>query len=156
MDTGKSRTTNIAISHCPLKLTHAAFIKIKVKTPVFTVLPIFGPIGSFIATIDLGEQKAIQSISLGCLQNYRDWIFLPQSVSFEVSTDGLHFTLLQVISNLISVNETKPLLHDFTAQFPVQQVKWIRVSAKNIGVCPKGHNGEGQPAWLFADEMVVK
>jgi hexosaminidase len=110
----------------------------------------------FIATIDLGEQKAIQSISLGCLQNYRDWIFLPQSVSFEVSTDGLHFTLLQVISNPISVNETKPLLHDFTVQFAVQQVKWIRVSAKNIGVCPKGHNGEGQPAWLFADEMVVK
>ena len=26
---------------------------------------------------------------------------------------------------------------------------------KNIGVFPKGHGGEGQPAWLFADEIVV-
>lgn len=109
-----------------------------------------------IATIDLGEPKAVQSISLGCLQNYRDWIFLPQSVCVEVSSDGVHFSLMQIIPNQISVNETKPLLHDFTAHFPVQQVRWIRVSAKNIGVCPRGHNGEGQPAWLFADEIVVK
>ena len=108
-----------------------------------------------VATLDLGEQKLIESISLGCLQNYKDWIFLPQSVSFEISTDGLTFTLLQTIANTISVNEVNALLHDFTVQFPVQKVKWIRISAKNIGVCPKGHTGEGQPAWLFADEIVV-
>ena len=57
MDTGKSRTTNIAISHCPLKLTQAAFIKIKVKTPVFTVLPILGPTGFLIATYNLLKIK---------------------------------------------------------------------------------------------------
>jgi hexosaminidase len=109
-----------------------------------------------VATLDLGEQKLIQSISLGCLQNYKDWIFLPQSVSFEISNDGLNFTLLQTIPNPISVNEVNALIHDFTVQFPIQKVKWIRVSAKNIGFCPKGHSGEGQAAWIFADEIVVK
>jgi hexosaminidase len=109
-----------------------------------------------VATLDLGEQKLIQSISLGCLQNYKDWIFLPQSVSFEISTDGLTFTLLQTIANPISVSEVNALLHDFTVQFPIQKVKWIRVTAKNIGFCPIGHSGEGQPAWIFADEIIVK
>jgi len=30
------------------------------------------------------------------------------------------------------------------------------VTAKNIGVCPKSHPGEGKPAWIFADEIMVQ
>ncbi len=108
-----------------------------------------------IATVDLGEEKSIQSISLGCLQNYKDWIFLPQSVSFEVSADGSNFVFVQTISNPVSVNEANAIIHDFKVNFASQKVRYVRVSAKNLGVCPKGHSGEGQPAWLFADEIIV-
>ena len=108
-----------------------------------------------IATLDLGEEKSIQSISLGCLQNYKDWIFLPPSVSFEVSVDGVHFTSVQIISNPVSVNETNAVIHDFKTDFANQNVRFIRVSARNLGTCPRGHSGEGQPAWLFADEIIV-
>jgi hexosaminidase len=31
----------------------------------------------------------------------------------------------------------------------------LKIYAKNIGVCPKGHDGEGNAAWLFADEIIV-
>ncbi|MEP6467783.1 MAG: family 20 glycosylhydrolase, partial [Parafilimonas sp.] len=40
-----------------------------------------------IATVDMGEETSIKTISLGCLQRYKDWIFLPSSVTFETSTD---------------------------------------------------------------------
>lgn len=56
--------------------------------------------------------------------------------------------------NTVSVNE-KSVLKDFIAQFPEQKAKFIRITAKNLGLCPKGHSGEGKPAWLFADEIIV-
>lgn len=109
-----------------------------------------------IATIDLGSEQSIHKIAIGCLQNYRDWIFLPQSVTFAISADGKSFTELQTVNNTVSVNEKNPVIKDFTASFPTQQARYIRVAAKNLGVCPKGHSGEGQPAWVFADEIMVE
>ena len=35
-------------------------------------------------------------------------------------------------------------------------VRYVRVQAKNIGVCPAGHPGAGEKAWVMADEIVVE
>ncbi|MEO7264618.1 MAG: family 20 glycosylhydrolase [Ferruginibacter sp.] len=107
-----------------------------------------------IATIDLGEEKNIKSISLGCLQNYRDWIFMPSAVQFEISIDGKTFTALQTVNNTISVEDRNATIKDFTATFAEQKVRFVRVTATNTK-CPKGHPGEGKPAWIFADEIIV-
>ncbi|OIR12219.1 beta-hexosaminidase [mine drainage metagenome] len=109
-----------------------------------------------IATIDLGELKSVQSISLGCLQRYSDWIFLPQSVKFETSIDGINFIEAGKINNDISVNEKSPLIKDFKILMMKQNIRYVRVTAKILNACPKGHSGEGQPAWLFADEIIVE
>ncbi|GHM99492.1 beta-N-acetylhexosaminidase [Cytophagales bacterium WSM2-2] len=108
-----------------------------------------------IATIDLGEEKNIHQVTIGCLQNYRAWIFMPQSVKFEVSADGKSFTEVGNKSNTISVDDKNIILKDFSVSFKDQKVKFIRVTAKNLGVCPPGHKGEGKAAWLFADEIIV-
>ena len=106
-----------------------------------------------IATIDLGETKNLQNITLGCLQNYSDWIFLPQSVKFEASVNGADFQEVQIVSNPISINE-KNAQFDFKASFPLKQARYIRVTAKN-NLCPPGHSGAGKPGWIFADEIIV-
>ncbi len=108
-----------------------------------------------IATVDLGEAKEIRYLSLGCLQRYRDWIFLPQSVTFEISTDGISYTPVQTVTHTIAVNEKTTVMHDFIAKFATQKARYVRATAKSMGVCPKGHSGEGQPAWIFSDELVV-
>ena len=107
-----------------------------------------------VATIDLGGERAISSIAIGCLQNYADWIFLPQSVIFEVSIDGRNFKQVKTVKNDVSVNE-KTVIKEFIAEFETQKAKFVRVTAKNLGACPKGHNGEGKPAWIFADEITI-
>jgi hexosaminidase len=109
-----------------------------------------------IATIDMGSETDVQKITIGCLQHYKDWIFLPQSVTYSVSNDGKNFTDVGTIKNTISPDETGFIIKDFMLNFPVQKARYIRVSAKNLGVCPKGHPGEGQSAWLFADEIIVQ
>ncbi|HUC80717.1 MAG TPA: family 20 glycosylhydrolase [Flavisolibacter sp.] len=109
-----------------------------------------------VATIDLGEQKTVQSISLGCLQHYNDWIMLPQWVKFEVSDNGKDFREVATVNNNVSQNEKEALMKEFVASFAAQQVRFVRVTAKVLEALPKGHSGEGKPAWLFADEIVVK
>ena len=108
-----------------------------------------------VATIDLGAETDIRQISIGCLQHYSDWIFLPQSVTYEISNDGKNFVSIGTIKNTISPDEKESIIKDFTLDFSSQKTRFIRVTAKNLGVCPPGHPGAGQPAWLFADEIIV-
>ncbi|HEX5150468.1 MAG TPA: family 20 glycosylhydrolase [Parafilimonas sp.] len=108
-----------------------------------------------IATIDLGEEENIHEISIGCLQHYRDWIMMPQWVKFEVSNDGKDFTEIKTINNTIALNELSAI-KDFVADFPEQKARYIRVTAKALDALPKGHPGEGQPAWIFTDEIIVR
>lgn len=109
-----------------------------------------------IATIDLGSETSIQQIAIGCLQRYSDWIFLPQSVTFEISNDGSNFTNLGTVKNTVSPDEKAPVIKDFSLSFPSQKARYVRVTAKNLGTCPPGHPGEGKPAWVFADEIMVQ
>jgi len=37
-----------------------------------------------------------------------------------------------------------------------EKVRYVRVKAENISVCPEWHPGAGGKAWLFIDEIVVK
>jgi hexosaminidase len=108
-----------------------------------------------VATIDLGEAKNIHSISLGCLQKYRDWIMMPRWVTFEISNDGQNFTEVKKIQNEVSIDEQSPTIKDFVADFSARKARFIRVTAKVLDALPKGHVGEGKPAWLFADEIIV-
>lgn len=109
-----------------------------------------------IATIDLGRSVTINKLSLGCLQHYKDWIFFPKQVEFEFSADGKNFTKAGTAVNDISPNKQGSLIKDFTVQVPQKKARYIRVAARVLDACPKGHPGEGEPAWLFADEIIVE
>jgi hexosaminidase len=108
-----------------------------------------------IATIDLAEKMNIHSVSLGCLQRYRDWIMMPQWVKFEISSDGMKFTEIETVQNDVSLNEQSPIIKDFSIDFPNQDVRFIRLTAKVLEALPDGHSGQGMPAWLFVDEIIV-
>lgn len=109
-----------------------------------------------IATIDLGEAKTIQKLSLGCLQKYADWIMMPEWVRFEISMDGTAFSEIQTLKNPISQQDKTSTIHDFTASFASMKARFVRVTAKVLQQLPKGHSGEGKPAWIFADEFIVE
>jgi hexosaminidase len=108
-----------------------------------------------VATIDLGKLSSIQTITIGCLQHYRDWIMMPQWVSFEISVDGEQFTEVARLLNDVSLQNQASVIKDFTASFPERKARFVRVTAKKIDALPKGHPGQGQPAWIFADEIIV-
>ena len=112
--------------------------------------------GDMTATIDFGEIVNAKKISLGCIQNWGQWVFFPEWVKFEASEDGINFTEIKTISNTIPPTERDVQIKDFTVLFEEKRIKAIRVTAKNIGKCPKGHPGENQASWIFMDEIIVE
>jgi hexosaminidase len=109
-----------------------------------------------VATIDLGQAATASYIALGCLQHYDQWIFFPQWVKFEVSADGKIYTEVATVSNTVPLSDRAAQLKDFSARFDARTFRYLRITAKKLEQCPKGHPGEGQGAWLFCDEIVVE
>jgi len=107
------------------------------------------------ALIDLGEATDISSVKIDALQNNGSWIFYPQWVQFEVSEDGENFSLLEKVENRISSAEPLPQTQWFATDKGAADVRYVRVTAKSLGVCPEGHSGEGENCWMFVSEIVV-
>lgn len=109
-----------------------------------------------IATIDMGTVKNISSVSLGCLQHYRDWIFMPTEVIFEISADGVQYQQVGKVVNNLPATETQSTIKDLRATFNTTAARYVRVTAKVLQGAPRGHPGEGKPVWIFADEIMVE
>ncbi len=109
-----------------------------------------------VATIDLGKPTSIQKISVDALQDNVSWIFFPTKAVFEVSSDGKQFQTIQEVNNTISTNQGGKIIKVFEAKKELNGIQKVRVTLKNLGECPKGHSGEGKPAFLFVSEIVVE
>jgi len=46
--------------------------------------------------------------------------------------------------------------NDFTLEIKGLKIRYIMFKAASSKVCPQGHPGEGEKAWLFADEIIVE
>ena len=108
------------------------------------------------ASVDLGKIKEIDTIQARFLQSINSWIFLPQNVEFSISEDGIHFEKIAAFDNTAKLHQQEAFVEMNTAKTEGKKARYIRVFAKNLGICPVWHAGKGGKAWLFVDEIVVK
>ena len=106
--------------------------------------------------IDLQQAAEIHSISAGSLQNVGAYIFFPRKVEFYISDDGIRFNKVAEMVNDVDPLSGEKQLKEFSAKFNPVSAKFVKVVAQNLGKCPRGHMGEGKPAWLFIDEIIVE
>ncbi|MCX6281924.1 MAG: family 20 glycosylhydrolase [Bacteroidetes bacterium] len=105
--------------------------------------------------IDFGKDIPVTSVMLTMLQNQKAWIFLPKFVEYSLSSDGKKWHSVNQVLNTVSPKEETAFIQPFTQAFPATPARYLRVTAKNYGVCPAWHEGAGEPSWIFADEIVV-
>jgi predicted alpha-1,2-mannosidase len=110
----------------------------------------------FQATVDLGETKTIGKISVGFLQNQGSWIWLPENVAFYLSNDGKKFKKIGEIVTEDKEKEEGMIIEEYEKSFSPQKTRFVRVLAKNRGVCPDWHLGAGGKSWLFVDEILIE
>ena len=107
--------------------------------------------------IDLGSAYALKRITCGFLESQGSWIFHPSLVQFEISADGQTFDLLQRVKIPAERPSNEPAVKDVAADVPEgRMVRFVRVKAESIRICPPWHAGAGSKAWLFSDEIVIE
>lgn len=109
-----------------------------------------------VVVVDLGEVVPVQRISTGCLQAIGSWIFLPEFVEYALSEDGETFTSTARVPYERFSGQEKSFVAEYAAELSGQKARYVRVVARNIGVCPDGHPGAGGKAWVFVDEIIVE
>jgi len=106
------------------------------------------------AVIDLGKVRRLRRVETAFLQNTSSWIFSPESVEVAVSRDGQAFETAARLSGEPPAGPAPAEIKSFA--FPLEtKARFVRLSAKNIALCPPWHAGAGGKAWLFADEIIV-
>ncbi|MBP6870735.1 MAG: family 20 glycosylhydrolase [Bacteroidales bacterium] len=106
--------------------------------------------------ISLGDEFYFKNISATFLLDQKRWIFYPEVVNFYVSDDGKNFQKIGSIRHLIDMNDPAAQTNDFTVKISQPlKVKFLRIEAVNIGVCPDWHPYHGEKSWIFLDEVVL-
>jgi hypothetical protein len=108
------------------------------------------------AVVDLGEDQQIHTVSVGFLQDEASWIFFPEQVTFSLSADGKVFREIGSIRNDFPDTREGGILYDFSMALQDEHARFVKVIAKNRGICPSWHPGAGSPAWIFADEITIE
>jgi sialate O-acetylesterase len=110
-------------------------------------------------TIDLGQVIMVRKIVVHFLADTNSWIFPPKRVEVKTSQNGTKYDPSSRFDNIEALmgspgNIGKQIV---TIRVPsMKKVRFIKLKAANIGVCPLGHPGAGEKAWLFVDEVEVE
>ncbi|MEZ4776093.1 MAG: family 20 glycosylhydrolase [Bacteroidia bacterium] len=109
------------------------------------------------ATIDLGESKSVSQVIVNFYNASGSWIFEPTVLTVSVSENGADFQPFGEFSFPNAARQDEPSGKK-TARVTGESAnaRYLKVTARSLGVCPKWHAGAGKSCWLFADEIVVE
>lgn len=111
------------------------------------------------ATVDLGGVAVIDEVGVGVYLYQDAWIFLPAAVHWEGSPDGEAWSTLARIApgDVLARDDRQERMSLRAVVRPgAPQVRYVRMTVKNAGVCPDWHAASGSDSWIFLDEMVVR
>ncbi|WP_156108964.1 family 20 glycosylhydrolase [Hymenobacter sp. APR13] len=106
-------------------------------------------------TLDLGSRQLLDTVRVAFLQDWNSWIFLPRTVQTSFSSDGQTYTSGPEATTPEPISAVGPLRRSYHAAGPGRAVRYVRIQARSVGVCPPGHPGAGGAAFLMVDEVVV-
>jgi hexosaminidase len=106
-------------------------------------------------TIDLSQEMDINKVSFAFMGASASWIMLPTEVEVLVSNDGKKFTSVKKIP-MAATQEQGRSVQQLGVAVDNKKARYVKVFAKNYGKLPSNHQGSGNPAWLFVDEIAIE
>lgn len=110
--------------------------------------------GAFV--LDLGREEAFTTIETDFLHQLGQWILLPRSVTYSVSSDGDAYVPFGHIA--MSEDQSVPVKFvpaTTTVATPVQ-ARYVKVEIEGTKICPSWHYGVGCACWFFIDEVTIR
>jgi hypothetical protein len=105
--------------------------------------------------LDFRKKIDIHSVKISVLQDIKSWIWYPKEVTFLMSKNGKTWYPVKTVSNYVSPEK----FGQFTQELGFEKefsTRYLRVVAKNYGKCPDWHPGHPNPAYIFADEIIIE
>ncbi len=106
--------------------------------------------------IDLQEVIPVTKITTSFYQRIGSWIFLPYYVEISISNDNRDYSIVDRIAYPELEKHDTRIIQGYSTVLEGAEARFVRIFARNIGVCPEWHPGSGEKAWLFVDEIVIK
>jgi hypothetical protein len=106
------------------------------------------------ATVRL-KKESFSRVIVAFLQDQPSWVFYPEKVLIECSVDGKTFEKIHEESIRVLPDGRKDTHSVFVNLDTPRKARFVRVRAVNIKKCPSWHPGNGNPCWIFADEIAV-
>ena len=109
--------------------------------------------GNLIVDFELPSNKNISEIAISCMESINNgFILLPESISLYDVTNGNEeiISYLKIPKSTVDEADSKRV---FKLSLKSQNIKKIRLKIESNRKLPKGHVAEGQPGWLFVDEI---
>ena len=107
----------------------------------------------FEGILDLGREEEIKKVNLRFYKAPSSWIYMPSSIKILVSADGVSYKEIAFKNNPDS-GQMGVQHHGFS--FDSIKARFVKIHAANNGTIKSGFPGQGYPAWLFVDEVVVE
>ncbi len=109
------------------------------------------------AVIDLGEPTTVRRLAGRFLHMQESGVFPPVRLEFAVSDDGKTFRPAAAVDFKIPANPDSrgPAGKLLAADVAGVRARYVKFVARNVGIIPAWHPVAGQPAHLFADELLV-
>lgn len=108
-------------------------------------------------TLDLQSVQPVRRVRLGTINNRGMAAHTPRHVSVEYSADGQQYKALA--SRDFTTAECFAY-GIFTGEISFEnldaEARYLRFTLLNPGICPAGHTREGQPTWIYLDELIVE
>jgi len=111
--------------------------------------------GNLIVDFDLPKNKNITEIAISCMESINNgFILLPESISLFDISDGKEQLInsVEIPKSTVDEADSKRL---FKLTLSQKNLKRVRLKIKSNRKLPKGHVAEGQPGWLFVDEIYL-
>jgi len=111
---------------------------------------------TFEAVIDMQRETQISELGGSFLQVAGPWIWMPDRIEFETSSDGITFANAAEIKTGFPQTEMTPTVREYRQKITPTRARYVRVRAFNIGKIPSWHLGAGGDPWIFVDEIIIQ
>jgi predicted alpha-1,2-mannosidase len=109
----------------------------------------------FEAIIDIGKKQAVRKITARFLDDQNAWIFLPVQVEIAVAGQpGAYKTIASFQEPAVSHAGAE--IKEYVKEGLWINVRYVRITGKNVAICPEWHKGAGGKAWIFTDEVIIE
>ncbi len=106
--------------------------------------------------IEMEKPTTIETVDLRFLESNHSWIFLPKEVKIFTSADGVQFVEFATVKNPLQTTDSNRGIVKYQFKKKCKQARFIKITANCFTECPTWHPGNGKPAWVFMDEVLIK